>query len=46
MDEAGGLRAIVEAKFWAGFTEHQPVDYLDQLPTGGVLVFICPSARP
>jgi hypothetical protein len=44
-DDAGGLRLLVEAKFWAGFTGHQPVDYLDQLPVGGVLVVICPSAR-
>jgi hypothetical protein len=45
LDEAGGLRVLVEAKFWAGFTEHQPVDYLDQLPPGGVLVVLCPNAR-
>lgn len=25
---------IVEAKFWAGLTEHQPVSYLQQLPVG------------
>ena len=45
VDEAGDLRVLVEAKFWAGFTEHQPVHYLDQLPAGGVLVVICPNAR-
>jgi hypothetical protein len=44
-DEAGGLHVLIEAKFWAGFTGHQPVDYLDQLPAGGVLVVICPNAR-
>jgi hypothetical protein len=45
MDEGGGLRVLVEAKFWAGFTAHQPVDYLDQLQTAGVLVVICPRMR-
>jgi hypothetical protein len=45
VDERGDLRVLVEAKFWAGFTEQQPVGYLDQLPAGGVLVVICPNAR-
>lgn len=45
VDDSGALRVLVEAKFWAGFTEHQPVHYLDQLPAGGVLVVICPNAR-
>lgn len=44
-DEAGHLRVLVEAKFWAGFTEQQPVGYLDQLPPEGVLVVVCPDAR-
>src|SRR5258708_836485 len=45
LDEANAVRVLVEAKFWAGFTDHQPVHYLDQLPPGGVLVVICPNAR-
>lgn len=44
-DDGGHLRLLVEAKFWAGFTEHQPISYLDQLRPGGVLVVICPDAR-
>jgi hypothetical protein len=45
IDGGGNVRVFVEAKFWAGFTEHQPVGYLDKLPVGGVLVVICPHAR-
>src|SRR5271167_3705246 len=45
LDEGGVARVLVEAKFWAGFTEHQPVHYLDLLPAGGVLVVVCPNAR-
>jgi hypothetical protein len=32
IDDGGSVRVLVEAKFWAGFTEHQPVHYLDYLP--------------
>src|SRR5580692_10765389 len=45
VDDGGIVRVLVEAKFWAGFTEHQPVHYLDILPAGGVLVVICPAQR-
>lgn len=44
-DEAGQLRLLVEAKFWAGFTDHQPLSYLKQLHAGGVLVVVGPSVR-
>lgn len=44
-DHAGDLRVLVEAKFHAGLTEHQPVGYLGQLKDGGVLVVIAPEAR-
>lgn len=44
-DDGGHLRVLVEAKFWAGFTEHQPISYLDQLPVGGVLLVVGPSVR-
>ena len=38
---------IVEAKFWAGLTEHQPVSYLRQLPAGrpSALLFVAPETR-
>ncbi|WP_438013774.1 hypothetical protein WMF18_22880 [Sorangium sp. So ce315] len=45
-DDHGNQRLIVEAKFWAGLTSHQPVTYLDRLPRdGGTLVFVVPAAR-
>jgi hypothetical protein len=44
-DDNGLLRLLVEAKFWAGFTDHQPLSYLNQLPVGGVLVAVGPSVR-
>jgi hypothetical protein len=38
---------IVETKFWAGLTEHQPVTYLKRLPPGeqGILLFVAPELR-
>jgi hypothetical protein len=38
---------IVEAKFWAGLTEAQPVTYLERLKTfqGSVLAFVVPGQR-
>jgi hypothetical protein len=38
---------IVESKFWAGLTDHQPLTYLKRLPPDvpAVLVFISPSKR-
>jgi hypothetical protein len=37
---------LIEAKFWAGLTEKQPVSYVKRLPaTGGMLLFIAPAAR-
>jgi len=47
-DENGTCRVIVENKFWAGLTEHQPVEYLKQLPgdsDGALLLFIVPKDR-
>lgn len=45
-DDQGNQRLIIEAKFWAGLTSHQPVTYLDRLPhDGGALVFVVPAAR-
>ena len=46
-DERGVERLLIEAKFWAGLTEHQPVTYLERLQTGqpSALLFVAPSAR-
>ena len=37
------LCALIESKFYARLTKHQPVDYLKKLPVGGVLLFIVPK---
>jgi hypothetical protein len=46
-DEEGRQVFIGEAKFWAGFTEAQPVEYIRRLQPGGggVLAVIAPEAR-
>ena len=43
---------LVEAKFWAALTQHQPGTYLDRLLVGGVhagapsvLLFVAPTKR-
>ncbi len=38
---------LVEAKFWAGLTDNQPVTYLNRLPSqaDGLLLFIAPALR-
>ena len=38
---------LVEAKFWAGLTEKQPVAYLERLPENdpSALLFVAPAAR-
>lgn len=36
---------LIEAKFWAGLTEHQPDTYLRRLPPGGALLFVVPEKR-
>lgn len=42
----GLVRVVLEAKFWAGLTEAQPVTYLASLRvTGGLLLFIAPAQR-
>jgi len=38
-------RVIVEAKFWAGLTDKQPVAYLKRLPPGGILCVVGPAKR-
>ena len=46
-DQHGVERVLIEAKFWAGLTGRQPVDYLNRLPTDkpSVLLFVAPRAR-
>ena len=46
-DKRGVERVLIEAKFWAGLTERQPVTYLERLPTDkpSVLLFVAPAAR-
>ena len=45
--DAGTLRVLCEAKFYAGLTENQPVSYLKRLQStvNSGLVFICPRDR-
>lgn len=46
LDGVGQQRLILEAKFWAGLTDHQPITYLGRLPKdGGVLLFVVPDKR-
>ncbi len=46
-DERGDERVLIEAKFWAGLTENQPVSYLERLPDEqpSALLFVAPAAR-
>lgn len=49
--EGGAERVLIEAKFWAGLTEHQPNSYLarlepsDDARTPAILLFVAPEAR-
>lgn len=49
-DADGTGRVLVEAKFWAGLTDNQPVGYLDRLGNAcgsgpSALLFVAPEAR-
>ncbi len=46
-DGSGAERVLVEAKFWAGLTDNQPVAYLKRLPDDrpSALLVIAPAAR-
>lgn len=47
-DEHGFERVLVEVKFWAGLTGHQPSRYLGRLPDDGepaVLLVVAPQLR-
>jgi len=47
INENGEKQIIIEAKFWAGLTNNQPLAYLKQLPStnNGLLLFIAPHQR-
>jgi len=47
IDAEGRQVLLVEAKFWAGLTDNQPVTYLKRLPNeaDGLLLFIAPAMR-
>ena len=46
-DDNGDLVALIESKFWAGLTDHQPVTYWEGLPDDrpAVLLFLAPAYR-
>jgi hypothetical protein len=44
-DDNEMLCGLMENKFDARLTGHQPITYLDSLPNGGVLLFIVPEPR-
>lgn len=46
-DTTGRPVVIIEAKFWAGLTDNQPVTYIKRLDAGkkSLLLFIAPAAR-
>jgi len=47
LDEYGNHAVLVEAKFWAGLTDNQPLTYLAHVGrrTSGLLLFLVPAAR-
>ena len=46
-DENDGVVAVIESKFWADLTNHQPVTYWNLLPvdTPAVLLVVAPESR-
>ena len=46
-DEDDNLIALIESKFWASLTHHQPVTYWERLPVDrpAVLLFLAPDYR-
>ncbi len=48
LDKSGQERLLIEAKFWAGLTENQPIGYLKRLDAkagSSALLFVAPEAR-
>lgn len=46
-DQHNKERVLIEAKFWAGLTDNQPVAYLERLPENqaSALLFVAPAKR-
>jgi hypothetical protein len=44
-DEDENIRALVESKFQAGFTYHQPNSYVKEVRKGDLLLFVVPRSR-
>jgi hypothetical protein len=44
-DEQKKPLVVIESKFDAGFTDHQPKSYLKEIDKGGLLLFIVPDKR-
>lgn len=47
LDQHNKERVLIEAKFWAGLTDNQPVVYLERLPENqaSALLFVAPAKR-
>lgn len=47
LDQHNKERVLIEAKFWAGLTDNQPVAYLERLPENqaSALLFVAPAKR-
>ena len=47
LDRDNQERVLIEAKFWAGLTDNQPVAYLERLPanTPSALLFVAPASK-
>ena len=44
-NQNGVIRAVVESKFQAGFTNHQPNSYIREIGEKGLLLFVVPEER-
>jgi len=45
LDSEGNKSVIIEGKFWANLTEHQPESYMNELSANGKLLFLAPDKR-
>lgn len=45
LNSSGQKSVIIEGKFWAKLTDHQPVNYLKELDENGKLLFLAPVQR-
>src|ERR1035437_3517853 len=44
-DAQGNAFVIIDSKFYAGFTHNQPNSYIDEVISGGLLLFVVPDKR-